>query len=429
MIITFSVANHRSIKNKVEFSMVATIDESIPKSIYHFQETSSKSIPINKCAEIYGANGSGKSSFLGSIGQLKGIVSDGMKLEPGDRLTRQPHKLSFNEPTIYNIKFITQGVRYSYYIEYLDEEILKEYLYYFPKGRQAKIFERKRLDIEISSTFEKELKLSLNLLKANRPFISCAASYSNLDVTEKAYLFFKNDIVIYNEHFNNWSDYTAEKLQTNEALRKSFVLFMQSIGSDLKEIDSQVLMEKIDANKITKNVPLELKGVLTELINVSNNNGGSSRKIKADFKYEKFCVEFNNESTGTKKLFSLFGPIIDIIENDKVLICDELENSIHVNIIYELIRLFQMSVKSQQSQLIFTTHNASLLNLGLFRRDQIWFSELMPQERNTDLYSLIELKNIRKDENIYKGYIKGKYGGIPILKANIKDVVGEYIVK
>ena len=121
-------------------------------------------------------------------------------------------------------------------------------------------------------------------------------------------------------------------------------------------------------------------------------------------------------------------PIIDILFNGKILICDEIETSLHPNIVLEIIKLFKYSRKEEFAQLIFSTHDTSLLDLNLFRRDQIWFTELKPEDRSTDLYSLAELKNVRKDENVCKGYISGKYGAIPMLNANlIEDINKETI--
>ena len=72
--------------------------------------------------------------------------------------------------------------------------------------------------------------------------------------------------------------------------------------------------------------------------------------------------------------------------------------------------------------MIFTTHEPGLLNLDLFRRDQIWFTELKKDDRSTDLYSLAEIKNVRKEESFRKGYIAGKYGAIPMLNLNFADI-------
>jgi AAA15 family ATPase/GTPase len=91
--------------------------------------------------------------------------------------------------------------------------------------------------------------------------------------------------------------------------------------------------------------------------------------------------------------------------------------------VYELVKLF-VNVKTDKfAQLIFTTHETGLLNLDLFRRDQIWFAEMKSSDRSTDLFSLAEIKNVRKEDNFGKGYITGKYGAIPMLNLDFANVV------
>ena len=93
-------------------------------------------------------------------------------------------------------------------------------------------------------------------------------------------------------------------------------------------------------------------------------------------------------------------PIIDILNQGKILICDELEASLHESVIFQIVQLFQHYQKDKFAQLIFSTHDTSLLDTDLFRRDQVWFTQLNTKERATDLYSLVEIKNVRKTERI-----------------------------
>ena len=125
----------------------------------------------------------------------------------------------------------------------------------------------------------------------------------------------------------------------------------------------------------------------------------------------------------TQKLFALLCPLIDIMINGKVLICDELESGLHESLVYELVKIFMSSKNDKFAQIIFTTHETGLLNLDLFRRDQIWFTEMEGIERYTDLYSLAEIKNVRKEDNFGKGYIAGKYGAIPMLNVDFANIV------
>lgn len=106
-----------------------------------------------------------------------------------------------------------------------------------------------------------------------------------------------------------------------------------------------------------------------------------------------------------------------------MLICDELESNLHESLLFGLVKQFINTHGSNPAQLIFTTHETGLLNFDLFRRDQIWFTEIKSKGRSTDLYSLTEIRNVRKDENFGKGYIAGKYGAIPMLNLNFADLI------
>ena len=109
--------------------------------------------------------------------------------------------------------------------------------------------------------------------------------------------------------------------------------------------------------------------------------------------YEKFSLDINEESEGIQKLFRFLCPLIDILYSGKIFICDEIETHLHPTIVYEIINTFIQN-RETNGQIIFTTHDTDLLDLDFIRRDQIWFTELKPENRSTDLYSLAELKNL-----------------------------------
>ena len=123
------------------------------------------------------------------------------------------------------------------------------------------------------------------------------------------------------------------------------------------------------------------------------------------------------ESSGIRKLFEIVCPIIDILQKGKILICDEIEYGLHESIVQYIVKSFNKVNKDSAAQLIFTTHDTSLLDLSIFRREQIWFTQLN-EDRATDLYSLLEIKNVRKSENISKGYVDGKYVAVPMLNSS-----------
>jgi AAA15 family ATPase/GTPase len=122
----------------------------------------------------------------------------------------------------------------------------------------------------------------------------------------------------------------------------------------------------------------------------------------------------NQESQGTQKIFNLSGPLLDTLEGGKLLAIDEMETRLHPFITRTVIELFNSpQTNPRNAQLVFATHDASLLSHRFFRRDQIWFAE-KDQYGATDLYSLAELQ-VRNDASFEKDYIAGKYGAIPFV--------------
>ncbi|QSB20607.1 ATP-binding protein [Pseudomonas sp. 15A4] len=129
--------------------------------------------------------------------------------------------------------------------------------------------------------------------------------------------------------------------------------------------------------------------------------------------FKRYEIELEKESSGTKALLQLLGPVFTKLKSGGVLIVDELNVALHPLVSQELIKLFSNpSTNPGRAQLIFTTHDTSMLTAGLLRRDQIWFVE-KDREGSTNLYALSSIK-IRKSDNFEKGYIEGRFGAIPM---------------
>ena len=402
MLLEFRCSNHRSIKEEVRFSMIAGSDNTSEELLKEFGN-----IRVLRSAIIYGANGSGKSNFISALSFMQGLVSNSINHQPGQGVFQAPHKLSAKKtPSEYNIQFVRNDIRYAYGFSVKENLIQDEYLYYFPNGRQVKIFERDGMVIKPGDRYKSVFDVSLGIVKENRLFLSCAANYSNVKEVEEAFLFFNTDIVVYNPEINNWTEYSIELLQNNKSIKQTFVDILQALGTGIKDV--KVKLEKIKFGELTQE--LQIPDVLKGLI-----GGQEGKRIEAKVIYDQFEVDLMaEESAGIKRLFQMVCPILDILKEGKILICDEMETSLHESVIFEIVKLFQHYEKDKFAQLIFSTHDTSLLDTDLFRRDQVWFTQLN-MERATDLYSLVEIKNVRKSENLEKGYVSGKYGAIPML--------------
>ena len=414
MLLQYSCSNYKSIKEKVIFSAVAGKDE-----LYEDRLIPLDKIRVVRTALIYGANGSGKSNFLDSIGFMQNLVRNSINHQPGQGIFQAPHKLSDADmPTEFTIQFVRNGVRYAYGFSIVRNSVSEEFLYYFPKGKQVKIFERENMDIIPGDRYKKgkPFDLSLTVLKDNRLFLSCAANYSRLKEVEEAFLFFVEDIVVYNREINNWTEYSVALMQDNDRIRQLFVQMLREFKTGIKDI--RVKLEPVPTGEVAAAVPPQIKQLLPP---------EGIQKVSAKVVYEHFETDlFTEESDGIRKLFELLCPIIDILIKGKILICDELESNLHETLVSKIVELFQSLRADMPAQIIFSTHDTSLLNKELFRRDQIWLTE-MTEDRSTDLYSLVELKNVRKTENLERGYINGKYGAIPMLNPGFVKTFAESI--
>lgn len=414
MLLEFMCSNHKSIKDKIVFSALAGSDNTNDDMTEEIA-----GVKVLKSAVIYGANGSGKSNFIDAISFVKNLVVNSITHQPGQGIRQIPHKLSeLGSESTYQVQFVVKGIRYVFGFSLKNLLVSEEYLYYFPNGRQAKIFDRKDEKFTVGSKFRGKFNSCKDVLKPNRLLLSCAANFTAVEEVADAFGFFNNELVVYvAENQDNWMNYSLYQINSNEKMKKVVLSLMRDLGMGVKDIKVSIDQKKMESIELPPFLTDEFKNMLLQT---------KVDAISAKVVYEKFETDLlQDESTGVQKLFALLCPMIDILINGKVLLCDELEASLHESIVYELVKLF-MTIKTDKfAQIIFTTHETGLLNLDLFRRDQIWFTEMEGTDRNTDLYSLAEIKNVRKDDNFGKGYITGKYGAIPMLNVNFADIVSK----
>lgn len=412
MLLEFRCSNHRSIRDEVLFSAIAGSDKTHAENIEKVAD-----VEVLKSAVIYGANGSGKSNFIDAIAFVKNLVSTSINYQPGQGILQVPHKLDgYKRKSNYNIQFIVDGIRYAFGFSLQNMLVVEEYLYYFPNGRQTKIFERMGEDYSAGRSFRNRFNSCKDVLKPNRLMLSCAANFSSVDEVTAAYRFFNDELVIYSSvNQDNWMNYSLHQINVNEQIKAIVLKLLDALGTGIKDIHVDIKKEDLDVANLPPFLSDEFKKILLQ---------EKIDAISAKVLYEGFETDLiSEESTGIKKLFGILCPFIDIMVNGKVLVCDELESNLHESLLFGLVKQFVNTRGNKPAQLIFTTHETGLLNLDLFRRDQIWFTEIKTKDRSTDLFSLTEIKNVRRDENFGKGYIAGKYGAIPMLNLNFASII------
>ena len=414
MLLEFACSNHKSIRSEVVFSAVAGTDTTYEDKIKVIDGTR-----VLKSAVVYGANGSGKSNFIDAISFVKNLVMGSILNPPGQGIRQIPHKLDgFDKDSTYRIQFITNDVRYVFGFTLKNMVVVDEYLYCFPNGRQTKVFERSSEMFTAGSKFRGRFNTCKDVLKPNRLLLSCAANFSSVEEVVAAYKFFSDELVIFGPvNENNWMNYSLYQISQNEKMKQAVLSFIKELGMGIKDIEVTIDQKQLESSELPPFLSDEFKNMLLQK---------KVDAINAKVIYDSFETDLiQEESTGVRKLFGMLCPLIDIMLNGKVLICDEIESSLHESLVYGLVKLF-MSVKTEKfAQMIFTTHETGLLNLDVFRRDQIWFTELKAEDRSTDLYSLAEIRNVRKEDNLGRGYISGKYGAITMLNLDFANIVSE----
>ena len=385
MLLEFSCSNFKSIKEKVTFSAIATDNIKNEKYLKKFDD-----FRVLHTSVIYGPNGVGKSNIFKGIGFMRDLVIKSRENRPGEVLKQPTHKMAHDKKSEFNMQFIINNIRYAYEFVLKDNLVDEEYLYYFEDKNAVKVFEREEGEVCLGEKFEKNkvlLEIIENEIGDNKLLLSCIGDKSDIFEINNAFLFFKEYLVIQNSDVKTERKNCIKVMMENEKMRELIISVFREFDSDLKDIKIESSGENLD-----------------------------DKDIRIKFVYDEFETDlYKEESTGINKLFDLVLPIVESFINGKVMIVDEIELNLHRNIAYKIISLFNTHLPNNSDQLIFTSHDISLLNLNLFRNDQIWFAQL-GKGRATELYSLVEIKNIRADENIAKGYIMGRYGAVPSFK-------------
>lgn len=385
MLIQFTIENHRSIKDSAVISFAASKDKSLETCLLHPDEKRSL-LPV---ISIYGANAAGKSNVLHALLTLKDMVAgDAAKLSKGQKLPWEPFAGN-SRPTAFEVMYIYGGVRYVYGVSFDSKKIRSEYLYHWPNGREALIFSREGGNYEFRDNIQEQTTLS-GRTPDNKLYLVSSNDW-NLPQTENAYKWFFEDLCSITD-LSSSSDTVAEIVKSDEQKARILKeLLLADLG--ISDISIKTIAGKKEEPIITT----------------------THRMIAEDGSTEHFELLMDQESSGTQRFFARIGGWLQAMENGSLLIVDEIEHSMHPLLTRRLIEMIQDSeLNKNGAQLIFTTHDAQLLDLTFLRRDQIWFAEKNENTCATELYSLASFSP-RKGENIRKGYLQGRFGAIPFI--------------
>lgn len=417
MLVEFSVKNFKSFKDKVTFSMEATTGTENEGNIINVPNISER---ILKSTAIYGANASGKTNLINAFTSAILMIRKSNNRQVGEKLMEMEpfafDEKTRQEPCEFEFVFYIKEMKYIYGFIADKERVYEEYLYQYFTAKPTRIFERTNVN---EYKFLQADEGKLNTIKSqnieNKLFLATATTW-NYDKTKEPYLWFANNIDTYTGGMS-LNDFAIESYSNddNEKLKKFTLKLLNAADIVIKDFSVEMEERDVDSNMLMLFKQLNIPATVTP-------QKQRDLKIRMTHEVTDESGDINNyelnliyESSGTQILFS-FAPILkDVFENGKILIMDEIERSLHPTLVELIIKFFHnQEINKGNAQLIFNTHDTNLLSLDIFRRDQIWFAEKDSKKGATDIYPLDDF-SVRKNENIQKGYLNGRYGAIPFV--------------
>lgn len=440
MLIRFVVENFLSFDKETEFNMLVGNFKTHKNHVYPGP------VKTLRAAAIYGANGAGKSNIIKAIEFLQDIVKDDGIFQTVNNLKFKLNNENKTKPITFEIEFLLSRKAYRYGLSIDSNIIMSEWLIESGITKEDKIiFERTtsnkgKTKIRFHEQFIKNSKqkiiieiLEENLLKPNETLLSKEfelkiklLSQVKLKITNKLIIIHPHSkisnlvvFMTYSSTFNDFSNVLLKSFDTGikELKVETFDLdkFFGEDDEDLKESIIQDLeygdtkwMTMFHKNREILIIKEDDKYTVKKLTSSHVDNNGNS-----------ISFELDEESDGTQRLLDFIPAFNGVLNEDVTFIIDEIDQSLHPALLKAIISKI-MSEKDTKGQLVFTTHESNLLDLDIFRQDEIWFVEKDRQVGSSSVYSLSEYKP-RYDLDVRKGYLKGRFGGIPFL-ANLEEL-------
>lgn len=415
MILEFSVKNTFSIKDEqlISFEAADTIDTD--ESLHCIELAGKKFL---KLACVYGANASGKTKIAEALTfYIHFMVRSFHSLQPTEKIHFIPFLFdsnTANEPGEFRLVFYAKDfeseniIRYEYYVKLNEERVLEESLHYSPKGQKRLIFERSDI-IKWGTCVTGAKKTIAELTRDN-----CSVISSGAQAKHSIFLHIYNH---FNERFkgmidssdNALSGYTAKRMEEDADFKKKVTQLLSF--SDVGNITDISIKKQELPEEFIKSLPEEVRNEFAK-----RGETPVIRNVSLVHHYQNDIeLPLAMESAGTQKIMELAAPLIDITQETSLCLIDELESSLHQELLEMFIQLFLES--SSDSQLLFTSHNQELLDSGFLRDDEIWFCN-KDSDGGSKYNSIADYTGIRKETSRKKLYKADKFGALPNVDIN-----------
>jgi len=409
MLLEFRVKNFRSFRDEAVLQMTASNDDSLQDT--HTRETGlEKAKRVVNSVAIYGANASGKSNLIRALQFMQLMVVTSNQVQPDQESALTPFSLrpdAATFPTLLEATFVIDGTRYQYGFEFTRRAIVEEWLNVYETAKPQVWFSRKldgrtgKYKYTYSDYFLGPKKVWEGATRKEVLFLTTAINLNN-EQLRPLYQKFAEDMALSVAGGAIGVEFTANYVQDTKN--------RQRVVSLIAAADTGISSLSFD-KKRGQQLQLNLASGRHETTEVEINMPQLGHLANG----VTYPLDFQDESSGTQIIFSLAGPVLDILQRGRLLIVDELDRSLHPLLVQQLVSMFNdPKLNRRGAQLIFTTHDVSLLDSRHLRRDQVWFTE-KDADQVSHFFPLLEFSP-RKGEALEKGYLGGRYGGVPILE-------------
>ena len=413
MLLRFGFSNWLSVWRYQELSLIATKLKEHQDSLMHPKGMQQSSLP---CLALYGANAAGKSNVLSALRFVRRfVVNSHSDWKPDQEIQTAPFRLSpeaREQPSKFDVDFIIDDVRHHYGFEIKGKNVVSEWLYRFPKNRRQVLFARNEGEpIYLGAELEERAKARVieGLVRHNSSYLSASAQ-NNLEYASKIVSWFENNLVFYSRSDAErlLGDFLSDKSNNDKV-----ITFLRQVDPNITGIGVEAVEAPADAKGFREELVSLLKKHISSDLPIEFSDVLNIVRIKHRSEDSEVEFDLDRESEGTRKLLSMLVPALDALKHGRTVIVDEIESSLHPLLATEFIGMFARAESESRAQLIFATHDTNILNTKMLRRDQIWFAE-KSRLGETSLYSLAEM-SVRPSDNIYRGYLQGRFGAIPFL--------------
>ncbi len=418
MLIGFALSNFRSFLGEQSFSFAASPDRAHETT--HCMRTGMKSVPrLSKSAIIFGPNGSGKTNFVIALQTMRDLVLHSTAYSEqqfGELHTPFQFGPPAYSPTAFEMDLLVEKLRYRYSVSYNAQRICSERLLVYRTGKAQRWFERvydesTRTETwaPFSPNFNGPREMWRKATRSKALFLTTAAQL-NSEQLKPLFHWFEQclEIIMPNET----ADIARIATGIQDAEFKGRVLrLLRTVG--IKVDDVRVAEQDASAAEPGS-------GVRPSSI---THTPHSTSRLQVEFLYARegwppVWLESEYEAAGIHRLFGLIGPLLSAIENGKLLVVDEFDANLHPLVARFLINFINdPRVSDRGAQLLLVSHNTTLMDLEMLRRDEIWLTEL-DGSHATNLSTVLR-SSPRKHEHIAKGYLRGRYGAVPAIEPDL----------